>query len=468
MKSKISNQFFVNYIIVFFLSIIATIFAIMFFSFANDVISKTLVKNKYPADQLMKDDYTQIDASFVVADGGGVQVVNKDYEVVYTAGINNLSFDKLTVRQFTDFLIKSKSKGIPYHYDILYNEQEEFWLIVTFPTSMRFDFSFVYNKEFASKDFHNVIGAVIAVLIFYLLILAIFASIFSRITSVRITTPLRKLLEGTKRLQEGDYSARVDLQLKNEFDQLQDTFNDMAERIEKETDLRMKSEEERKKMIMNISHDLKNPLASITGYAELCLKHPEALSREQLNYLQIIIKNSQRCNHLMTELFDLSKLESSEFKLKLSKVDVCEFVRQACIEQVPMFEQACFEYEFDIPDKEIQALLDSDQMNRVFYNLTENVIRYNSKGTKIHIRVYEEEDKIKLIYMDNGIGIPSNVSINIFKPFVRVEDSRNSQTGGTGLGLSIVDKIVTMHGGQIQLLTDTMKGCTFVITLPQF
>lgn len=468
MKSKISNQFLINYLIVFLLSLLAAVFAFILLSFANDVLSKTLVKNIYPASELMKDDYAYIDAEPVIENGGGVQVINDNYEVVFSKGLNTIGKNKLSVSEFTDFLIKSKEKGHQYSYDILYNPQGRFWLIVTFPTSIRLDVSLVYNREAVSRDIKNVSGAFIAVLIFYLLILGVFAIIYSRISSVRITKPLRMLCEGTKRLREGDYSTRVSLNLKNEFKDLQDTFNEMAEKIETEIYLRKQTEAERKRMIMDISHDLKNPLASAVGYSELCLKKSEGLNKEFVSYLQVIYKNSKRASSLLNDLFEFAKLESAEYSMKLLKTDICEYLRQICAELLPLLEQARLNYEFNIPENSIFVMLDTNQMNRVLYNLTDNLIRYNREGTMLNVSLYEEQDNVIILFKDNGIGIPIDISKNIFKPFVRVDDSRNSQTGGTGLGLSIAYKIVKAHGGIIDIQTDLNKGCTFIITLPRF
>ncbi len=468
MKNKISNQFLMNYLIVFLLSILAALFSILLLSFANNVISKTLVKNIYPAEQIMKDNYSEIEAELVVQNGGGVQVINENYEVVYSEGLNILETKQFSVGQFTEFLVRSKEKGFKYHTDILYNSQGKFWLIVTFPTSMRLDISFVYNKEAASKDINNVAGVFIAVLIFYLLLLGLFTFIYSKISSIHITKPLKMLCEGTKSLREGDYSFRVDLNLNNEFAELQDTFNDMAEKIETEIKLREIAEAEIKKIIMDVSHDLKNPLAIVVGYAELCLKRPELLEKEQLNYLHAILKNSRRANSLLNDLFEFAKLESTEFSMKLFKSDVSEYLRQACSELLPMLEQAKFEYNFDIPEQPLYIMLNVEQMNRVFFNLTDNLLRYNPAGTNLSVRLYEEQANVIILFSDDGIGISSQIAKDIFKPFVRVDDSRNSQTGGTGLGLSIASKIIQQHGGTIEIKTDLNKGSTFIITLPKF
>lgn len=467
MKRKISNQFLVNYFFMFILSIVIALFSFLLMDFANHVISKNLVKNNYKAESIMQDDYQQINSSLVTKNGGGVQVINKQYEVVFTAGMNTFKKNKLTTAEFTDFLISSKSIGIPYSYNIQYNEKEQFWLIVTFPTSLRLGLDIGYNKDYSSVDKQDVIGVLVAIVLFYLLMLAITTFIFSKFASIGIIGPLRKLSTSVRSLRDGDYSARVDLNLKNEFGELQDTFNAMAQQIEKEISLREKSEINRKELILGISHDLKNPLSSILGYAELCRKSPGMSKDEQDAYLKIILDNGERANNLITNLFELSKLESSEFILAKVRTDICEYTREIIGKALPILDDAGFNYEIDIPEVEIFTMLDLDQMNRAFQNLISNSVRYNPRGTKLYIGLSVQHDKINIIFKDNGTGIPASLAENIFQPFIRADSSRNSKTGGTGLGLAIVEKIVSAHGGSILLKTDLNQGCEFIITLPK-
>ncbi len=467
MKKKISNQFAINYLIVFILSILAAVFALLLMSFAGDVLSKTLTKNIYPAAELMRDDYAQIDAGPVVASGGGVQIVSENYAVVRSDGLDTIGSAQLTPGEFTEFLMQSRSVGMPYHYDIQYNEAGRFWLIVTFPTSIRFGLDFAVNREYISQDMQNVAGAIVAIVIFYLLLLGVFALIFSRMTAVRITRPLRKLADGTARLREGDYTTRVDLQLKNEFAELQETFNAMAERIETETARRKAAEDERRRLVLDLSHDLKNPLAGAAGYAELLLnKHDTLSERERNDALRAVYDNSLRAGSLLTSLFELSKLDSPDFKLSLQETDICEYLRETCANLLPSLDSAGFKYEFDIPDSPIFILLDTAQLNRVFYNLTDNAVRYNPPGTEILVGLTITPGGVEILFKDNGAGIQDDKARDIFKPFVRADDARNSQTGGSGLGLSIVQKLVQGHGGTITLETGAGLGCTFKIILP--
>ena len=464
MKRKLFSQFLGNFLMIFLLTILATVLAFVLLSFASGLISGSLAKNQYPASAIIKEDYSQIDASAVVRSGGGVQVVDKEYRVVYSHGLDTIGKDELTVEEFTTFLIESKSK--PYHYDILYQPKGEFWLIVTFPTSVRLDFSLVHNKEATTGDFMRTGLVITVVVLIYLLILAFFAYIYSRITAASITVPLQKLRDGTMLLREGDYSARVDLRLKNEFAELQNTFNDMAARIEHEISLRRKSEEDRRRLILDISHDLKNPMSSIQGYVELLMKKSGMTEQERYEYFEIIYNNSKRANRLLAELFELSQIDSPEFSLKTAKIDICEYIRQICAELVPLLEREGFQYEFDICERNVFVLLDTDRFGRIMQNLAANALQYNPPGTLVAISLTAQNNQAVIDFGDNGIGIPDHLGDSIFKPFVRADDSRNSKTGGSGLGLSIAKKIAEAHGGDLILLPDRKKGSAFRITIP--
>jgi len=463
-RKKLSNQFLINFLVIFLLTVVDTVLAFMLLAFTSRLISGSLVKNQFPANAIVQDDYRQIDASAILENGGGVQVIDKEYQVVFSEGLDTIKKDKLTAAEFTTFLTESRSK--PYHYDIVYHPEGEYWLIITFPTSIRLDFSLVYNKAAATGDLLRASWAIAFVVLSYLLILAAFAFVYSRITAAGITVPLKKLCDGTRLLREGDYSARVDLHLKNEFAELQNTFNDMAARIEHEVSMRKKSEEDRKQLILDISHDLKNPMSSIQGYAELLMKKRELTVQERDEYLDIILNNSKRANRLLTELFELSQMDSPEFSLNTAKTDICEFVRQICGELVPQLEHEGFKYEFDIFEENVFAFLDTDRFSRIIQNLANNAMRYNPKGTLISVKLTVRGNQAVIDFSDDGTGIPAHLADNIFKPFVRADLSRNSKTGGSGLGLSIAKKIAESHGGDLTLLPNRNNGTAFRITVP--
>ena len=236
--------------------------------------------------------------------------------------------------------------------------------------------------------------------------------------------------------------------------------------VEHEISLRKKSEEDRKRLILDISHDLKNPMSSIQGYAELLKAKPDMAEQERSEHLEVILKNSKRANQLLTELFELSQMESPDFSLKPVKTDLCEYLRQICGELVPQLERADFGYEFDIPEESVFALLDTDRFGRIIQNLIGNAIRHNPQKTMVTVSLKTQNHQAVIDISDDGIGIPAHLAQDIFKPFIRADGSRNSKTGGSGLGLSIAKKIAEAHGGDLILCQNENKGSTFRLTIP--
>ena len=345
MKRKISNQFLANYLLMFIISIMLLLGAFLLLSFAGSVLNISLKKNNYTASTLMRDHYADIDYTSVVENGGGVQVIEQTGNIVLSKGINTFDKDRLTISELTDFFTKSQRVGVPYSYNIAYNEQMKFWLIITFPTSIRIDAAIAHNTQYPSEDTQGVTAALTAVILFYLLILTMITFVYSKLSSLSIIKPLRELSDSVRMFRDGNHSIRVNLKQKNEFMEIQNAFNEMAQRIEQETALKDKSENNRKKLIMNISHDLKTPLANVMGYADIIMNDQKLSDDQRKEFLSTIYHNSARANCLITDMFELSKLESPEFKLGMQQTDICEFLRQQIVEMMPQMDKAGYTYE---------------------------------------------------------------------------------------------------------------------------
>ena len=203
------------------------------------------------------------------------------------------------------------------------------------------------------------------------------------------------------------------------------------------------------------------------GYAQFCQNKPDLPKEEQSKYMNVIYENSLRANKLIVDLFELSKLDSSEYKVNKSDCDMSEYLREVIGSYITTFDNHGFSYEFDIPEKEIATRIDTEQMDRVIQNLVTNAVTYNPEGTKVKICLSESENHVQIVFKDDGIGMPADVAKRIFQPFERADNIRNSQTGGTGLGLAIVDKIIKAHSGTINLITDEDTGCEFIIDIPK-
>ncbi|HAE43778.1 MAG TPA: hypothetical protein DCG34_12805 [Clostridiales bacterium] len=460
---KLKNRLLFNYVSIFLITTLIAISAYFLFNLMSVYLEDSLVKNKYTANSLMKNNISDIDYSEVLSNNGGIQVINSDYRIIFSKGINTFPRTQLTISEWTDFLIRSQDIRRQYSFSVAYNENETFWLVVTFPTSIRIDFNITHNRLYNSSDSTAVVAVIAAIISVYILLLAIGTLLYSRMSASSFTNPLASLQMSADQLRKGDYSARSNLGLDNEIGDLERAFNDMASQIQQEINLRKKSESSRQQLTLDIAHDLKNPLAIIMGYAEYCLNNPDKIDEK---HIRSIYQNCYRADTLINNLFELSKLDSPEYKLNTVKMDMSEFLRSKMAGYINMLESADFSYEFDIPEYEINVDMDHEAMDRVISNLMENTLRYNKSGTKLSLKLQNIDNDAQITFMDDGIGIPSNLSEEIFNPFVRTDSSRNSESGGSGLGLSIVQKIIIMHNGTISLVSDIGKGCRFIITLP--
>lgn len=302
----------------------------------------------------------------------------------------------------------------------------------------------------------------------FFLLLAVFTVVFSKLVTTRVLRPLDTIVEGIYRFQKGDYDHRIRLKNNNELSLVASSLNEMAHNIKGEKNAKRKLELDKDQLVMDISHDLKNPLASILGYSNLLKQNRKELTEDELiNYLEIINRNANRANSLITDLFMYNKLEASHYNMVFQKIDVCQFLREVAMVYLPELDEKGFDYNFDIPEKPVFIEANANDLNRAISNLIGNAITYNREGTRLIVKLKEGSCYIQIVIKDNGIGIPKALRETIFNPFKRVDPARNSNTGGSGLGLSITKKIVEIHHGKISLISDAGHGTKFILTIPK-
>ena len=302
--------------------------------------------------------------------------------------------------------------------------------------------------------------------VIFVLVLLVFIIIYAKWTSISLVRPIKALVKGVNEISKGHYNTRIKIKDKNELGILKDAINNMSQKIQEETFLREKAEKNRKRLILDISHDLKTPLTNIMGYSELIYYETDLDESIKNKYLNIIMSNSKKANNLISDLFELSKIDSDDNKIELKEQDICEFIRILLIDYVFEIEENNMYYEFDIPDDEIRCNISDKYLQRAISNLIVNSIKYSGKESTIKIKIKKEDNSAIINIEDDGIGIKSDSIKDIFEPFVRTDSSRNSKTGGTGLGLAITRAIIKKHGGNIYLDSNADKGCKFIISIP--
>ena len=279
-----------------------------------------------------------------------------------------------------------------------------------------------------------------------------------------IKKPLKEIEKGIEEIRRNNLENSINFHSYKEMNEIKDAFNYMSEEIRITNIKKNEIEESKKKMIRDISHDIKTPLTSIMGYSKAIIDKQSMSDEEKEVYLNYIYKKTLRINSLTNELLKYINLDSENYKLDKIKQDYCEFIREVISIYYKDMEDKNFNLEINIIEDKILLAFDSKNLERALGNLIINAIKYNNENTTLKIIVKKENNKVVTIIQDDGIGIDKNLCSNIFDEFVRGDESRNT-SGGSGLGLAITKKIVSLHGGEINLVSDINKGCKFTITL---
>jgi two-component system phosphate regulon sensor histidine kinase PhoR len=215
--------------------------------------------------------------------------------------------------------------------------------------------------------------------------------------------------------------------------------------------------------IANVSHELRTPLTSIKGFIETL---EEEVDSNNMRYVDIIKKHTERMIRVVNDLQILSKFEALENKIKLEKVDLKNIANNVILILRKKAERKGLELRVEIDDDVTSIDGDEFEIEQMLINLIENAIKYTEKGF-IKLDIGDENNRINIEVSDTGIGIPDNDIDRIFERFYVVDKSRSRETGGTGLGLSIVKHIINSHNGDIMVYSKVGQGTKFVIHIPK-
>lgn len=242
-------------------------------------------------------------------------------------------------------------------------------------------------------------------------------------------------------------------------------INKLIERLQKVFEKNKINEDSIKKMISNISHDLRTPLTSMLGYMELILNDSTLNEWEKRQYIKIVYDKGNHLYNLMEEFFQVSKLESKDIILNIKQINISELVRQNVVAFFNEFKKLNMEAQINIPEKDIFAFGDEKAINRILNNLINNALKYGYEGTIIGINLRENSNYVFIDVWDNGAGIPKEEIDYIFDRLYTVEKSRKLNLKSSGLGLTIVKKLVEAQKGTISVKSNPFEKTEFTFTL---
>lgn len=235
--------------------------------------------------------------------------------------------------------------------------------------------------------------------------------------------------------------------------------------IQDVTELR-RLEQVRTEFVSNVSHELRTPLTSIKGFIETLLdgamEDPDTARR----FLQIIQKEANRLERLISDLLDLSRIESGHIELKKRPTNLARLAESVHTVLKRQSDAKGLTVEVTIPEEFPEVMADADLLRQVFMNLIDNSIKYTPSGGKITIGASMGNEAVEVFVEDTGIGIPKAHLSRLFERFYRVDKARSREVGGTGLGLAIVKHIVERHGGKAWIDSEVGKGTRVTFTIP--
>ena len=218
-----------------------------------------------------------------------------------------------------------------------------------------------------------------------------------------------------------------------------------------------------KKMLANISHDIKTPLTVILGYLEMMrLEDPEN------EMLQKMEGKAAQVMELINQFFTLAKLEAGDVNLEIVKININELCRENVLGFYELLLQKEFTVDISIPEQKLFVQGERDSINRILNNLLSNAIRYGSDGKYIGVFVREEKNFVCLDIVDQGRGIEKEFASSVFERLYTMEDSRNRQIQGNGLGLTIAKNLAKQMGGDILLESEPHVKTVFTVRLKKW
>jgi signal transduction histidine kinase len=297
------------------------------------------------------------------------------------------------------------------------------------------------------------------------------ASLLAGLVVVRfLVRRLRSIEVLAGRVAEGDLSVRIADRSGDEIGRLSEQLDRMTERIAEARQNLEQNERQRRQLFADITHELATPLTSIRGFAETLLDPKITVSYEERSrYLKGLLEEAARLDRLISDLFDLARLEAGATALAPERLDWAALSRHTIERFQRRFQGAGLDLSWGDQDRPAWVMADGRRMEQVLENLLNNALRYVPRGARVRVTLSRANDSggaHELKVSDNGPGIPAGEMGLVFERFYRGEGAGRGDVAGSGLGLAIVKEIVERHGGTVRAESNDPHGLSILVELP--
>ena len=281
-----------------------------------------------------------------------------------------------------------------------------------------------------------------------------------------LTRRLRRLNTAMSAFRENDFVVDAPLAMierpQDEIDTLQNVFGDMAQRISEQVQGLRQVDRLRRELITNVSHDLRTPLAALQGYLET-LELKGDLNDEAKGYLDAAGRHSERLERLISDLFDLSRLDAQAVEARLEPFPIAELAQDVVLKFQGQAQNKCIKLELRTPENLPFVAIDVGLMERALTNLIDNALRYTPRGGRVRLSLKAHGEAVVVQVRDNGRGISETDLPHVFERFYRA--SKHEGPEGSGLGLAITKRIVALHDSTIHVQSRLGEGTIFSFML---
>ena len=273
----------------------------------------------------------------------------------------------------------------------------------------------------------------------------------------RMTAPIKDMSRAVQSFGSGQFDARVTVVGNDEVAELATAFNSMAEQVQHLEDMR-------RTFLANVSHDLRTPMTTISGFIDGILDGAIPPEKHEY-YLGIIASEVRRLSRLVSQLLDISRIEAGERKFSPEIYDICEQGREIIINNMQRLEDKKLDVQFTCDSENMLVYADRDSIHQIFYNICDNAIKFSKEGGRYHIDVSERDKKVFVSVYNEGQGIPKEDLPYVFERFYKSDKSRGMDKTGVGLGLYIARTIIEAQGQKIWAESEPGEWCKSTFTL---
>ncbi len=323
-------------------------------------------------------------------------------------------------------------------------------------------------------------GAVLAILVFYM------------VTQRLVLSPVRTLRKVAEKVTTGDINVRASISSGDEFQELSSAVNEMLahlksaheeqEKINRSLDIRLgelaetnvalyESNRLKTEFLANVTHELRTPLVSIIGFAELlrdAWENPSADRKRLARYSENILTSGRSLLEIINDLLDIARIEAGKLELHVTQFSLTDLCRDLIDFVQPLADKRNQRLRLELPDQSPLCRSDSGRIKQILYNLLSNAVKFTPTGGSISLRLTGNGDeRVRLIVSDTGPGIPEDQRDAVFEKFHQLDASPTREHEGAGLGLAITRELVQLLGGNIRFDTEDGRGTTFIVELPR-